>query len=123
MGYYPPEISLLVSPCHFLLAQKVTNPDPVSLRDGSPMLPHTNPTRPSLGKEAIALFYWLVLRTPPYKLIINILTYRNPIIHVKIISSGMLKGAYAFSSANSIRSWIFRTTFTLSGAYISCDTA
>jgi len=31
MGYYPPEISLLVSPCHFLLAQKVTNP--VSLRE------------------------------------------------------------------------------------------
>jgi len=24
------------------------------------------PTRPSLGKEASALFYWLVLRTPLY---------------------------------------------------------
>ena len=44
MGYDPPQMSLFVPPCHFLLAQKVTNPDPVSLRDGSPML---LPARPA----------------------------------------------------------------------------
>gem|GEM_PF-3937968 len=46
------------------------------------MLPRARPPRPSLGKEAYALLYWLVLRTPPYELKVNILTYSNPIIHV-----------------------------------------
>ncbi len=59
MGYDPPEISLLVSPCHFLLAQKVTKKG--TLPNASPR----KPTRPSLGKEAHALLYWLVLRTAP----------------------------------------------------------
>jgi len=40
----------------FLLAQK---------RALCPMLPRARLARPSLGKEAIALFFWLVLRTAP----------------------------------------------------------
>jgi len=44
------------------------------------MLPRTIPSRPSLGKEAYALFYWLVLRTAPYTLIINLLKFHNPVI-------------------------------------------
>jgi len=64
-----------------LLAQKVTNP--VSLRE--PNASTRNPARPSLGKEPYALFYWLVLRTAPYSLIINVLKLNNPIIHVNTI--------------------------------------
>jgi len=61
------------STCHFLLAQKgaktiVFEPARALAKKGypecfrDPMLPPARPTRPSLGKEAIALFYWLVLR-------------------------------------------------------------
>jgi len=39
------------------------------------MLLPTRPARPSLGKEANALFFWLVLRTAPYELIMSILTW------------------------------------------------
>gem|GEM_PF-4950591 len=46
------------------------------------MLPPARLARPSLGKEALALFYWLVLRTMPYLLIIKTLKLHNPIIHV-----------------------------------------
>jgi len=51
MGYGPPKISLFVTPCHFLLAQKVTKKG--TLPNAAPR----RPTRPSLGKEASALFY------------------------------------------------------------------
>gem|GEM_PF-3176454 len=61
-----------------MLAQKVTNP--VSLRE--PNASARRPTRPSLGKEASALFYWLVLRTAPYKLTMSVLQMCKPIGHV-----------------------------------------
>jgi|GEM_PF-1834733 len=50
-----------------------------------PMLPRARPTRPSLGKEAIALFFWLVLSTAPYSLIINALRLPNLIVHVYLV--------------------------------------
>jgi len=75
MGFLETNISLPTALSLFCLPKKVTNP--VSLRE--PNASARN--RPSLGKEA--LFYWLVLRTAPYELIINILKFCNPIIHVK----------------------------------------
>jgi|GEM_PF-1993494 len=91
MGFSDPTMSLLVSPCHFLHAQKVTNPNPVPKAFGTGREPNAclsadrlQPARlahPWLGKEASALFCWLVLRTATYRLISNILTYRDPIIH------------------------------------------
>jgi len=50
------------------------------------MLPRARPTRPSLGKEAYALFFWLVLRTPPYALIVNTLRLYNPIVYVNLLN-------------------------------------
>jgi len=41
MGFDPPKISLFVTPCHFLLAQKVTNP--VSLREPNAAPHKANP--------------------------------------------------------------------------------
>jgi|GEM_PF-1927809 len=43
-------MSLFVTPCHFLLAQKVTNPE----RFREPNASARKPARPSLGKEAHA---------------------------------------------------------------------
>jgi len=58
-----------------------------------------NPARPPLGKEAIALFFWLVLRTAPYSLIINILKLN---IHViKLLQAFCLE---LFSSQFSVPS-------------------
>jgi|GEM_PF-1531306 len=67
----------------FLLAQKSNQK-----RALCPMLPPTYPARPSLGKEANALFFWLVLRTTPYELIFNSLNFYNSIIHVIILIFG-----------------------------------
>jgi len=47
-----------------------------------PMLLPAKPVRPSLGKEPYALFFWLVLRTAPHWLKINVLTCRSPSIHI-----------------------------------------
>ena len=100
MGYVPPDIALFVTPVTFCLpnlsadsppagragqesnqSRKLTGREPNACLSVD-RLPRARLARPSLGKEAIALFFWLVLRTAFYSLIIKILTYRNPIIHV-----------------------------------------
>ena len=77
MGYDPPKICLFVTPCYFLLAQKVT-------KKGT--LPNAAPRKanaPLAGQRGSRAFlYWLVLRTAPYELIINFLKLYNPIVHV-----------------------------------------
>jgi len=55
MGFVNTNISLPSALLLFCLPKKGTLPN-ASAR---------NPARPSLGKEASALFYWLVLRTLP----------------------------------------------------------
>jgi len=64
MGYDSPEIALFAAPVTFCLPKKGT------LHNASAH----KPARPWLGKEASALFFWLVLRTAPYSLIIIGLT-------------------------------------------------
>jgi len=90
MGYDPSKdfsicnaLSLFACPKKGLKREFESQPVPWQKRALCPMLPRARPARPWLGKEA--LFYWLVLRTAPYKLIINTLKPHNPIVHVILI--------------------------------------
>jgi len=77
MGFPNTSISLPSGLSLFCLPKKgLSRSRKLTGRD--PMLPPARLARPSLGKEAIALFYWLVLRTAPYWLIINILKLHKP---------------------------------------------
>jgi len=80
MGVLATNISLPNGFVPFLLAQK-TNPKKGTLPNASAR----KQSRPSLGKEADTLFYWLVLRTPPYALIMSVLQKYNPIVHIKLV--------------------------------------
>jgi len=89
MGFLNTNVSLSVALPLFCMPKKgATNQRLLSQlvseqkRALCPMLPPTRPARPSLGKEPIALFFWLVLRTAPYHLIINVLNLHSPVVHV-----------------------------------------
>jgi len=74
MGYYPPGITLFVSPCHFLSRHgRITNPDPVSLPvgrqaygTGAQCFSAHSQSASHWAKRLSRFFYWLVLRTVPY---------------------------------------------------------
>jgi len=74
----------------FLLAQKSNQSRSRKLTGREPNASACKPTRPSLGKEAYALFYWLVLRTAPHVLTTNNLKLNNRVIHYTPASSILL---------------------------------
>ena len=82
MGFLDTNIILPTTLSLFCLPKKgLSRSRKLTGRD--PMLPPAiQPARPSLGKEASALFFWLVLRTAPYELIMSILQMYKPIVNV-----------------------------------------
>jgi len=72
MGYHPPEIAPFVTPVTFCLP-KSNQSRSRKLTGREPNASTRIPACPSLGKESDALFFWLVLLTPPYNLIMTIL--------------------------------------------------
>ena len=113
MGFIKTSIALLMALSLFCLPKKVTKKGlsrSRKLTGRDPMLPRAIQPAPRWAKKASALFFWLVLRTTPYDLIINILRLNNPVVYVIITKS--MKTAIVTGATGLIGTTLIRQLMT-----------